>query len=214
MAQPNNDVIEIQIIGDVQGQMCRNVLFYEKVQAQFPASEIAQSAATQFITEMLPLLSDRYVLREVQWRNLFNPSDAGSIDLIDQPGGIISAAMPAHDTYSIRLLHSEPTIRSGRKSISGVTEDANVEGVLSGTALPAVQDASFDWLVPGLKDVATGLVDIALPIVVKRIIDQTGLQTKYRLPNSAVEAVIGYVYQAVLSAYVRTQNSRKIGYGE
>lgn len=215
MPTPSNDVVEITLVGDMLEQEILTVHHYEKVSPSVTASEMAQSLATSYIANCLPLLSDTYAFREVRFKNLFDPSEQGTIDVIDQFGARIGdEAMPTHDTISFQVLHNEPQIRSGRKAVGGLVESANVGGVLTPTNLTAWQGIGQSWLVEALKDVATGITDIGRPVIVKRIAEVVSGVTRYRLPATAIEALVGYVYDTVLSAYIRTQNSRKVGYGD
>lgn len=214
MPAPTGDIIEVTLIGVQNEQEISNVLHFDRLDSGTAAADIATQAAAKFITTMLPDIAEEYVLTRADFRNLFNPSEAGSVDIIDQPGGRIGVdPMPPHDTFSVQLLHNEPSIRSGRKSVAGIAEDQQDNGIITPAILAAVQLDAIDWMTETLKDIATGLVDVAQPIVVKRISELIGGVTRYRLPANAVEAIVGAIFDVVTSSLVRTQNSRKIGRG-
>lgn len=214
MPQPTGDIIEVTLIGTQNNQEVTNVLHFERLDAGETAEDIATAAGAKFVTTMLPNMAEEYVFTAINYRNLFNPSEAGTVDVTNQPGGRISVdPLPPHDTVSLSLIHDEPQIRKGRKSIAGMAEDQQDNGVITPAVVTAIQSDSLDWMTEALKDVATGLVDTAQPVIVKRIAEVVEGVTGYRLPGNATEALVGWVYDVVVSAYIRTQNSRKIGRG-
>lgn len=213
MPVPTQDVVEITLVGDQSNQLVTNVFHYVKESPSIQASEIAQAVASSFIIECLPDLSTSYTLRQVNYRNLFDDSEQGELDILDQTGAAAVDALPPHDTLSMQLLHDEPAIRNGRKSFSGITEFIQTNGLIAPASLSALDAGFGTFVTEAIKDVATQTITIARPVIVKRIAEVVGAVTRYRLPNNALEALVGFVYDVVLDAYVRTQNSRKVGRG-
>ena len=214
MPAPTGDLIEVTLVGTQNEQEITYVSHWERVDASETAADIAQACATSFIVEILPNIAEEYVLTHINYRNLFDASEAGTVDISDQAGGRTAVdPLPPHDTVSVQLLHDEPQIRNGRKSFAGFAEDQQDNGVLTAATVSNMTTDATAWLTTTLKDIATGLVDTAKPVIVKRLSEVIGGVTKYKLPSSAAEALVGYIYDVVVSTYVRTQNSRKIGRG-
>lgn len=213
MPQATNDIVEVTLIGDMQNQQVTNVTHWHKTDNTHPSEDIAEQCASAFIQGVLPNVASAYTLTEVQYRNLFDPSDSGTIDVLDQVGGQAVEALPPHDTCSAQLLHDEPAIRNGRKGFAGVPETSQVNGLVTPAHVTSWDNGVSSFITEALKDVATNTIDIAQPVIVKRISEVVGAVTRYRLPQSVVEAVVGFVYDIVIDTYVRTQNSRKVGRG-
>jgi hypothetical protein len=213
MPQPIDDVYEIVISGELAGQEVSNVFHYEKVSASVDPFDIVDSIHTIWVNDVLPSVADSYQLNTISFRNLFDPIDVGEVTYVGDTGGLVAEALPSHDTFSIQLVHNEPTVRKGRKSIAGVTEASQSNSLLGVPVVSAFTTSMSKLTAETINDPSDPLLAIARAVVVKRIPELVGSVTRYRLPANISEAVVGYIFDVFVDLYVRTQNSRKIGRG-
>lgn len=160
-------------------------------------------------------ISAQWTLTEVTARNLFDPTEASgkSYNLMGlSPGG--GNAMPTFVSFAVTLNHDNPgAIRPGAKRIMGPEEGYSFEnGVIEGASYSGIS-TNLARLADPLTEAVGGLVQLAQPVIVKRIAEIVAGVTRYRLPVNQAEAIIGYVFEAVLNRYLTSQVTRKRGRG-
>lgn len=181
-----------------------NVYHYRvfSMTAEAPLPVYAQDLAIAFIAQvimpLLPLQTSSLEHVSLDFLNLSNQTEIGSYTY-DEPynGAVLSDYMPSNVTYSFRLVRYDRLTRNGRKSISGVPDEAVISGrtlnpdYVGGVSLAA---AAIGSSMPVEGDVTDALLT---PVII-------------RMPSNP--GVVPTVYTSVVQAVFRgfgTQNSRK-----
>ena len=206
----NGDVYQVVDESTFQGQKALNVYFYllQSPTLGFSATDVALSFIDQVLPDVVAFQADDVVHTRIIARNLFNTSDAHT-ELVSEAGANTAQVVGTFEAYPFRLVGDNPAVRNGAKRYAGVTEDAIAEGVVTAggalTALGVLGDQLSEPLDAGILDAAS-----LVPIIVKRLLSG-GL---YGLPTTPEELVFSIITDALFSALVSSQTSRKIGVGE
>lgn len=125
------DAYQLRVIGGVEGQETNNVLnFVAATSIDDVELRLVVAFIECFITNLLPVLTSKWTLNEVRWKqtkpvlgieHIYIPPGAG-------PGGGSAAALPSYASacVSIRTLLGGRSKR-GRMYIAGIPEDATLD---------------------------------------------------------------------------------------
>lgn len=205
------DVFEIVDQQEMIGQQALNVYFY-RVRTVSVTDNDASSVATAFIEQMLPVIvaaqTTDVVHTAVKVRNLFDETDAHT-ELLSEAGTYGDDSQSTFNAFPFQLVGNNAAVRPGAKRIAGV-DGANVtDGVVDGlTLISALEDVAVQLA----AEMAWGLLSAEFlePVIVGRILDGG----EYRLPTTALEAIISVITDALWNPRVTSQTSRKVGVGE
>lgn len=203
------DVYELVDVQDMAGQEVLNVYFYENNNALnggATAADLANAFVEQVLPSIIAIQSDNVTHTEIRVRNLFAPAD-NHVLAVSEEGVNGTDTMPTFNAIGYRLVQNNGAIRNGAKRIAGVPEEVSTDGVLTGTTYLEALDTLGEAMASTLSIL---LADVFMPVVVGRVLDGG----QYRLPESAEEAVLGAIVEAVFNVLVTSQTSRKIGVGE
>lgn len=193
------------------GQTMLNVYFYKVLSASVTDNN-AESVANAFETTVIPDVaacqSTDIVHVAIHVQNLFDVSDKFDA-AISVPGTAVMDSAGAFEAYPFRLVGNNGAVRNGAKRIAGVGTDAITDGVVTdmgilgslGTLATTMQSI-LNWGLLAAEELA--------PVIVKRILEDG----EYRLPETALEAVLSTIVDAIFNPVVTSQVSRKIGIGE
>jgi len=207
-----NDIAEVVMSADYLGQEVNNVFH---LQAQDDFLDIALLLGWfefQLIPDLVAVQNDEVLYTELRYRNLFNDGETVQV-AVSEPGLVASGALelPSFVALSTRFDVGFANVKPGLKRWVGWTETNITDGLWSSTTLNAM-----DLITPRLLfGAATGPANWEF-VVVKRICetanpDPDGVPSclKYRLPENAGEATVGYYISDVNNPQPTTQNSRK-----
>jgi hypothetical protein len=209
---PNGDLYEVVDKQAFLGQTCLNVYFFLMTAAPL-GNDHAADVVDGFVANLLPVVaavqSPEVTHTSVRARNLFLDSDAHE-SLISVAGeGTSGDTLGTFEAFPFKLVGDNAAVRPGSKRVTGVAEFVTTDGVVTNSttltelvAIAAIYAAGIHF---GLLDAGT-----LVPVIVKRILDGG----TYRLPANDSEAVISNVVDALSSALVTSQVSRKVGRGE
>lgn len=214
----SGDIYEIVDVQMLQGSECENVYFYEQRGAFVPVSgNTAFALGEEFNETILPVIcgiqDSDLVHVETRVRNLFDATDAANV--ASGNTGLLTGsvdAMPSFVAAGYQLPTDNAQVRDGAKRYAGMNENMQENGVwnvLYYDELQAVADAIAAPITGGL--IITD--DIMFPVVVQRVRTGTPGNYEYRLPETSGEAVVGTIIEALWSAVVTSQISRKLGTG-
>lgn len=205
-----SDCWEVTMKGTLLSNDCDNVFFYRGVAGTDPPEDdIAQAFYEQCWPLIQDVVSSDYTLDAIEVRHLFSGASAYLLPVAENGQGGSGATMGSFEAYSITLGVGTNSTRPGSKRFGGVEESLVHDGVVSdATAITDLNDIA-DQMSEPLIDTALGIVEWAVPVIVKRILDGSS----YRLPTSLGELVTNLITSAAASLLISTQNSRKTGYG-
>lgn len=208
MAQ--TDVWELTMHGELYGQVCDNVFFYQGVSGTDPElDDIAQAFYEQVWSLIqIPLIAD-YTLNTIEVRHLFSGASPFILPVAEQGTGFTGQGVSPFNAFGFSLGVASNATRPGSKRIPGVAEASIDDGIVTdGGTITALQDMA-DQFSTALVDVTLGIVTWGLPIIVKRILDGG----TYRLPVNIGEFVGNLIVDVAASLVMTSQNSRKVGRG-
>lgn len=205
-----SNVFEITMHGELFEQECENVFFYRGVSGSDPTfAEVADAFYDQIWSLVQLMVSTDYTLNTIEVRNILGSASPHIQPIVEAGLNGAGDTFGSMAAFGFTLGVATSDTRPGSKRFAGVDEAVVTDGVVTDagtiTGLNDISDALNDVLV----DVATGLVTLGVPVIVKRILD-SGV---YRLPTSLGELVTNLVTSAVAHLIVTTQNSRKVGTG-
>lgn len=201
-------ILEVVLVREIQNQDVLNVMHYALSDESVlnDLDSVMLLLANKIVTQLDATCDPSVYFDRLTYRNIYDDSISGEV-IIDVNGtGTDGHDLPVHDTFSLSLIHDEPSIRTGRKSVSGVTETDSLNGKVGADSYVAISNALHTAFGEPLT---VSEVDVLRPIVVKRIAEVVDGVTKYRLPNISTEALVGFVYDTILSIYIGTMLSRK-----
>jgi len=214
----SGDLFELTVnYRDPDMKVFQNTYFYQlSLIAALDGPNVAHPMVTAFIADVLPVLRagmpTAYTVTGVRSRCLFRPADdyEQALSLAGTRGtpGTGGELLPSFTSVKITASTDNGLVRKGRKMFPGLFEADQIAGLLTVVGLPY-------WAALAAAYVAEVLVDASgddltfTPVVVKRVRTGTPGNYVYRLPETAVEAIFGNITNAVYSAVVTTQNSRK-----
>jgi len=207
----NNDIWEVIDVQEMDGQEILNVYFYRSDNVGDVGGD-AEALASEFVDGVIqfvtPFQNAALVHTEVRVRNLFNPADTFELP-ISRPGetGLAADHLPVFTAIPFRLAHGNGAVKPGSKRIAGISEDAQVDGVITASGYLTFLAGAADAMLDALPHVS--LIDVWYPVVVKRILDGGS----YRLPENSGEAVFGVLLDVLFDVLLSSQTSRKIGVG-
>lgn len=151
-----------------------------------------------------------HTVNRIYARNVFNPAPFHE-RAINVMGTSTMDAMPIFAAWQIECPRKRADIRTGRKRYGGMTENAQVGGNLTTTALNALAN----WADKVEQVLNVGPAGLAVPVIVKRIkeVDPETGEVSYRLPQNQLELVFYEATEWVANGRVTTQNTRKVGRG-
>lgn len=203
------DLWEIIPTFEISGKKCNNMYYYRQFAVDPVAGVLAAQAAadawqTQILTPILPITNPSVRYKQIQVKNLFNPSQSYT-KLIDVPGTTAAASNEFFSSalsLGLRLGHNNPAIRVGGRRMGGQVEGmAGNNGLWSlGGLLTALTNAMKG-------DLVTGILPWLAPIVVQRVFD--AITQKYNLPANQGEFVYGVINAITNNVLATTQTSRK-----
>lgn len=213
-----NDIFQVNVKWrDQDMKTMENVLFYRYksvvgLGGGSAAENLANTYNSVMVTGSLPSTPQSIVYTAVAVKNLFDGSEqfelpilrAGTRSLV----GADNNPMPSHDAVKVVLATDNGLVKKGRKMLAGLLEGDQVGGIIASIpyATWAIRAALF--VVELVDSVVLGTKSFE-PVVVKRIREGVPGAYTYRLPENQFEAVYGVIQNAVLSAIITTQNSRK-----
>lgn len=197
--------IQIKVFGELQGQEVLNVFHYQLFLDANPSvalSDVAVSWGVFFDQFVMSLLSTTFTTSRVVIDNLSAPLEFYEGTFV-ATGDATGDCMPAHDTFSVKLIRQSKLTRNGRKSFSGVSENTANNGVITLPAQTVTELENFcgqplEFLNPENGDAPYFLN----PVIIGRTLNAQGI---YELDLNRVNLVVG----AQLNPRVRTQNTRK-----
>lgn len=213
----NGDVYQVTAKQKINGNDAINVWYCRMTKDNFDSEDVALGFVDRVIPLILPIQSGSTNWYEVIAENLFDGSDkwVESISLVGA-GAYAGDGMPLHDAVGVILNHDNPTIRAGAKRMAGMTESHSTTFGVLDTAIMGDWDTVMNSVISeGVAiDEGGGLINqIAEFVIVKSIPVIVEGVTGYRLPESAVEAVVGIITSAIIKPNVTTQVSRKADVG-
>lgn len=206
-----NDVYQIVDTSVMNGQKVLNVYFYRVQSTTLGAN--AADVVSAFIATVLPAVvnfqSSSVVHTSIVATNLYDETDAHE-ELISTPGVADGDPVGTFEAVPFRLVGDNAAVRAGAKRYAGVTEEDQVDGVITDGGVLTILNTLADVLAGAVN---YGLIDagILIPVIMARILVSQGV---YRLPANQGEAVFSNVTDALFSPLVSSQVSRKIGRGE
>lgn len=205
-----SDVWEVTLHGELYGQVCDNVFYYQGVAlTDVDEAAIADAAYEQLWALIkVPLITD-YTLNTIEVRHLFSGASPFLLPVGEAGAGFAGQGLGSFESFGFTLGVATNATRPGSKRIPGVAEASVDDGVVTdGGTITALQDMATQFSTD-FVDTALGIVTWAVPIIVKRILDGD----TYRLPTTLAEFVGNAIVDAAASLIVTTQNSRKVGRG-
>jgi len=206
---PNLDVYQVTDKSIYEGQECLNVYFFQA--RNVLGTPYAIDMADAFEGQLLPLVCavqvDDVLHTELRVQNLFDPSDV-HVRSISEPGTgeTTGDRLPIFAALPYRLNGDNGAVRNGSKRYTGVIEEWQNNGVITNAGFLTAMDALAD----GLSDTLLfGIIEQFVPVIVQRILSGGN----YVLPTSLGTAVLSTVTDAIYSALISSQVSRKIGSG-
>lgn len=194
-------------------QAIHTVWFYRSVSADADAQDIAESFEAQ-VKDVISLTQSSGVVHvALHVRNLFSLTDFYDLALTGA-GGYAGDDLPVFCAYGFTLHRASAVTRNGSKRIPGVIEAVQTDGVVTDASQITALDGWADAILATLVDVATSLVNYAVPIIVKRIFVDDPDGDYYRLPDDLGEFQYSDISDVDWSPTITTQNSRKVGNGE
>lgn len=201
----NLDIIQLTILGMLQGQQVLNVFHYRMENVSGGAINIAPMIPLWFInydTGVLAKLSEDLVISNIIGKNLSNPIQIYEAN-VTANGDKLQESLPVHDTVSVKLLRTSGITRNGRKAFSGLVETDTADGnvTLTPSEISDIEDFCSDtvnYANPGDPMIT---VDFR-PVIVGRTLDVGGI---YQLDLAKINPIAG----AQVNTRVGTQNTRK-----
>lgn len=206
----NGDVYQVIDTSVVEGQKCLNVYFYQlgSMTLGFGAADVTAAFVDQVLPDVVACQNSQVVHTEISARNLFDEADAHT-QLVSVAGVDGGDFVGTFEAMPFRLVGDNAAVRNGAKRYVGVTESRVTSGVVDAApelaALATLGDQLSTTLDAGLLDAAR-----LAPAIIKRLL----VGGHYVLPSSPEELVISFIVDALFSALVSSQTSRKIGSGE
>ena len=222
-------LLKLDLGFSLNGQTGLNVFYYEMDNAENATDETLIDIGLQFdlavIAAMAGALNDEWFVNELTMSTLLEDIvGAPPLSYIYEPaiinGDSGQEGMPSHDALSYKLTHNNPEIRQGAKRFSGFGEGRQVDGMIDIGAANYAELLTLENALSSGLQAQFGLPDETnlVPVVVKRIpylapdptpVPGGTVGASYRLPTTLSEYVAGYVDDAILNPFIRTQNSRK-----
>jgi len=216
----NGDVYELVDHQEFLGQTCLNVYFYDEIDDAGGSTNKAQSLIEAFISDVLPSItpiqSELLTHTRITARNLFDDTEAWE-ELISVPGEAGTPenqdAQPPFSAFAFKIVTDNASVRPGGKRYAGMLDSTQDDGIIVDASYPAALDTLADAVKSGIEVGLGALVDVFLPVVVKRVRSGVPGAYEYRLPENSGESVIGLVVDALWDIFVSHQNSRSYGIG-
>lgn len=200
------DIVELVHEQQQEGQVINNVYYFEAVQEVPNIATLANWFATNVVPDVKLLQQPELTHTNLRLRNLFNLAEAYELPLTG--GGTATEAddFATFAAASLRLDHSNASVRPGFKRFGGIGETSYTDGVAVAAIITILQQIGANLVNPP----ADVNADWAHVIVgrIKYVDPDDGLE-KYRLPENQGEANVGYPTEYTASAQLTTQNSRK-----
>lgn len=204
-----NDVYQLTVHQELQGEEPENIFFFERLDPAGTADDLITAFEDTYLDPIRGVQSNQIITRRISCLNLGDLGDFA--DRVENLAGTAGAGdtMPAFAAvgYSLRL--NTRAVRPGSKRFAGVLEAFVLNGVITD---PGYLDLLEDLRVI-LDDVAVGALASYQPVVVKRIktakVGYTPPAYKYTLPKDGDPLVLGLVTQALLNPKLTSQVSRK-----
>jgi len=212
------NIYELVDVQAFQGQEVLNVYFYRVQEiAVSTLATAAQVLGENWIDQILPDIAYVQVADLVHTglrvRNLFVPGDAWETS-VSVPGVNESADyLPIFDAFKFTLDGETHDVRKGRKSIAGISESVQTNGVVTDTGTLTDLGNTSDALA---RAVQVGLIlpsDVFFPCLVKRVRSGVAGAYTYELPTDVFTSVSTQVISALFDVLISSQVSRKIGVG-
>lgn len=212
------DVFEVKLkFRDVDNKEFENVFFYRYAVLVGLGNPSAQETLANvfnslMVTAMLPTTPFQITYHTVAVRNLFNGADAFDLPILRAGTRTVSGPdgnlMPSFNAAKVVLATDNGLVKKGRKMLAGLLEVDQASGIIQ--AVPyALWATRVAMMVIDLVDSVLGGQKSFWPIVVKRVRTGTPKNYVYRLPENNTELIYGSITNAIMSAVVTTQNSRK-----
>lgn len=195
------DIFKVENFQSYLGQVCLNVYYY-RLEDTPAEGNPAQGLAGEFAESVIPYIkavqSARVTHTALRVINLsgteYYETSVGAVG--DQGAGGVDGDMPSFVAWGFQLVRGSTVTRHGSKRIVGV-----VDGLVSGNSA-SLALGTITAVNNALKATLTaGLVDNFRPVIVK-----------HPLLTPPYNPVYSYVADVVFKG-VKTQNSRKAGYG-
>lgn len=201
----NLDIVQLEIVGSLQGQDVRNVFHYRMENVSGGAINIAPMIPLWFINFdnlVLAKLSEDLVISNIIGKNLSNPIQIYEAS-VTANGDKLQESLPVHDTVSVKLLRTSGITRNGRKAFSGLVETDTADGnvTLSGSEISDIEGFCSDTENYANPEAPEITVDFR-PVIVGRTLDVNEI---YQLDLSKINPIAG----AQVNMRVGTQNTRK-----
>lgn len=210
-----DDLYELKhICKDFDQKPMENVYYFRQRADPFggPYSTQSERLARDWMLDVLPALIAQlppsYVTIGVKVRSLVDPDDKATVET-SQAGTRATATeyQPSFVAGKIALSHDKPSIKKGRKMLTGTLEGDQNTGIFTATGL-AVLAARAAAMVLGTSTLLGG-AKAFVPVIVKRVVELIEGKKVYRLPNTRAEQVWGDIKAAVPSQLVTAQDTRK-----
>jgi hypothetical protein len=160
------DVYKLALRSKINNQDLLNVFWYESVEASADAQAIAESFAQQVLPAIRDATTEAVNYTEIFCENVEDSTDWSSKTLL-LTGNIAQTTAPAFVAGSIALRPQNRDIGVGGKRFGGMGENYVGSGGMD-PALEALLIAVAQAILAVLVDVATQLIDYAIPVLVKR----------------------------------------------
>ena len=202
----DNDVIQLELVGALQGQIIRNVFHYLIDHGQGGAVNLQTVIPLWFVefdNMVLASLHTSVSYNLVIGKNLTVPEQIYEAN-VSATGDALGQCLPVHDTMSVKLIRTLGTTRNGRKSYSGIDE-ANTDAgdlLLNQSFVDDIEEfhgTTRTYEFPGSSPAFN--VNL-IPVIVGRTAVTPG---NYQLDLSKINLIAG----AQVNSRVRTQNTRK-----
>lgn len=209
------DLYELKhVCKDFDQKPMENVYYFKQRAdaAGGPYSTQSERLARDWMLDVLPALIAQlppsYVTIGVNVRSLVDPDDKATIET-SQPGTRATASeyQPSFVAGKVALSHDKPSIKKGRKMMTGILEGDQNTGLFTASGL-AVLAARAASMVLGVSTLLGGTKSF-VPVVVKRVLELIEGKKVYRLPETREEQVSGEIKAAVPSQLVTAQDTRK-----
>lgn len=205
-----SDVWEVTFQGELLGQDCDNVFFYRGVDISTPdEAAIADAMYEQIWPLVQDVVSLDYTLNSIDVRHLFSGASPFSLPVGEAGTRGGGQSLGSFEALSMVLGVETNATRPGSKRFGGMDETFISDGLIVDGALISSINTLADGLADALVDTSAGIIVWALPVVVKRILED-GV---YRLPTSLGELVTNLIVSAFAHLIVSSQNSRKQPFG-
>ena len=188
------DIYKAVVNATYLGQKVQNRFFYRQLSGPtILAGGLNSALRDDIITIMRNLQTDEVVYDNIEIINLHNPADFGVFTgIAGQTGDISGTPCLSFQAWAFKLNRSDRTMRSGRKSLVGVHEEAT-EGNVPTATWQAILDAAAPIFSATISSPAG---DIYEPLLVRL------------LPNDVIDRFV-QITSAEFTK-ISTQNSRKI----